>query len=364
MRYTIEGGIALSLIALAIIFIVSTTQVGYGLAPQFSVGTFNYSGYPALGLEPATKAFLASLQQKGGPPLYTLSPEKARAVLNGLQAAYPVQKLPADIENRTIPGGPNGTKVSITIVRPPNTSNETLPVVIYTHGGGWVLGGFNTHDRLVREIANKAHVAIVFVNYTPSPEAKYPFSLEQAYAATKWVAQNGQTIHVNASRLAVVGDSVGGNMAAAVTLLAKERGGPPIRFQVLFYPVTDASFDTPSYITYQNGYWLTRDAMKWFWSNYLTNQTNVKDPTVSPLEASIGQLKGLPPALFINGENDVLRDEGKAYALKLLEAGVPVTAVRYPTIHDFVMLNPIANDPSPRAAIEQASIMLKNALSH
>ena len=149
-----------------------------------------------------------------------------------------------------------------------------------------------------------------------------------------------------------------------MTLLAKERGGPPIKFQVLFYPVTDASFDTPSYITYQNGYWLTRDAMKWFWSNYLTNQTNVKDPLVSPLQASIEQLKGLPPALFINGENDVLRDEGKAYALKLLEAGVLVTAVRYPTIHDFVMLNAITNDPSPRRAIEQASIMLKNALSH
>jgi acetyl esterase len=148
--------------------------------------------------------------------------------------------------------------------------------------------------------------------------------------------------------------------SAAVTLLAKERGGPPIKFQVLFYPVTDANFDTPSYMIYQNGYWLTRDAMKWFWSNYLTNQTNVKDPTVSPLQASIEQLKGLPPALIINGEND----EGEAYALKLSEAGVPVTAVRYHgTIHDFVMLNVITDVPAPRGAIEQASIMLKNALS-
>ena len=363
-RYTIEGGIALSLIALAIIFINGTTQLGYGLAPQFSLGTFNYSGYPALGLEPTTKAFLEGLQQKGGPPIYTLSPEKARAVLSELQASIPVKKLPAVIENRTIPGGPGGKDISITIVRPANSSNQTLPVAMYFHGGGWVLGGFNTHERLLRELANNANVVIVFVNYTPSPEARYPVPLEQAYAATKWVAENGRTINVNSSRLAVVGDSVGGNMVAGVTLLAKERGGPPIKFQVLFYPVTDASFDTPSYITYQNGYWLTRDAMMWFWNNYLTNQTNVKDPHVSPLQASIEQLKGLPPALFINGENDVLRDEGKAYALKLLEAGVPVTAVRYPTIHDFVMLNPITNDPSPRAAIEQASIMLKNALSH
>jgi acetyl esterase len=347
------------LIALSIIFINSTTQVGYGLATQFSLGTFNHTG-----LEKNTKALLDGLQEKGGPPIYTLSPEKARAVLSELQASIPVKKLPAIIENRTIPAGPAGKDVSITIVRPANSNNQTLPVAMYFHGGGWVLGGFNTHERLVRELVNKANVVIVFVNYTPSPEARYPVAIEQAYAATKWVAENGRSINVNSSRLAVVGDSVGGNMVAAVTLLAKERGGPPIKFQVLFYPVTDANFDTPSYMTYQNGYWLTRDGMKWFWSNYLTNQTNVKDLLVSPLQALIGQLKGLPPALIINGENDVLRDEGEAYALKLLEAGVPVTAVRYHgTIHDFVMLNVIADDPAPRAAIDQSSIMLKNSLS-
>jgi acetyl esterase/lipase len=234
---------------------------------------------------------------------------------------------------------------------------------MYFHGGGWVLGGFDTHERLVRELANKANVAVVFVNYTPFPEAKYPVAVEQAYAATKWVAQNGQTINVNSSSLAVVGDSVGSNMAAAVTLLAKERGGAPIRFQVLFYPVTDANFDTPSYMIYQNSYWLTRDAMKWFWDNYISNQTNLKEPTIAPLLASIEQLKGLPSALIINGENDVLRDEGEAHALKLLEAGVSVTAVRYHgTIHDFVLLNVIADDPAPRGAIEQASHMLKKIL--
>ena len=316
-------------------------------------------------LEQNARAFLESLQQQGGPPIYTLSPDKARAVLSGLQASSPVQKLPADIENRTIPGGsPNATEISITIVRPPNSSNEILPVVMFIHGGGWVLGGFDTHERLVREIANKANVAVVFVNYTLSPEAKYPVALEQAYAATKWVAQNGQTINVNSSRLAVVGDSVGGNLTAALTLLAKERGGPSIRFQVLFYPVTNASFDTPSYMKYEQGYWLTREAMKWFWNNYTSNQTNLNEPTVSPLQASVDQLKGLPPTLIINGENDVLRDEGEAYALKLLEAGVRVTAVRYHgTIHDFVMLNAIADDPAPRGAIEQASHMLKKILS-
>lgn len=195
--------------------------------------------------------------------------------------------------------------------------------------GGWVLGGFDTHERLVRELASKANAAVVFVNYTPSSEAKYPVSLEQAYAATKWVAQNGQDINVNSSRLAVVGDSVGGNMTAAVTLLAKERRGPPITFQVLFYPVTDASFDTPSYLKYQEGYWLTRDAMKWFWDNYTSNRTNLKAPTVSPLQASVEQLNGLPPAVIINGENDVLCDEGEAYARKLLEAGVRVSSISW-----------------------------------
>ena len=318
------------------------------------------NNYPTV--ENKTKLFLEKLQQSGGPPLYTLTPTEARNVLSGLQAG-PIEKLPAEIENKTIPGGPN-REISIQIVRPQGSDNETLPVVMYTHGGGWVLGNFNTHERLLRELANGAHAAIVFVNYTLSPEAKYPQSLEEAYAATKWISENGQSLNLDSSRLVVAGDSVGGNMATTLALLAKERGGPPITFQLLFYPVTDANFNTSSYNTYQEGYFLTRDNMKWFWDNYVSNDTNRKEPTVSPLQASIEQLKGLPPALIINGENDVLRDEGEAYALKLSEAGVSVAAVRYHgTIHDFVMLNVITDDPSPRAAIEQASIILKNVLS-
>jgi len=315
-------------------------------------------------IEKNARALLKNLQENPGDPIYTLSPEKARTVLSGLQANSPVQKISANVKNRTISGGPNSTEVTITIVRPQNSGKEALPVVIYIHGGGWVLGGFDTHERLVRELANKANTVVIFVNYTLSPEAKYPVALEQAYAAINWVAQNGQSINVDSSRLAIVGDSVGGNLAAALTLLVKERGGPSIKFQVLFYPVTDANFDTPSYLKYEQGYWLTREAMKWFWNNYTSNQTNLKEPTVSPLQASIDQLSGLPPALIINGENDVLRDEGEAYALKLLKAGVQVTAVRYHgTIHDFVMLNAITDDPSPRGAIEQASHMLKQVLS-
>ncbi|MGZ5470645.1 MAG: alpha/beta hydrolase, partial [Nitrososphaeraceae archaeon] len=293
---------------------------------------------------------------------YTMTPSEARNVLSGLQAA-PIEKLPAEIENKTIPGGPNG-EISIQIVKPPGTGNETLPVVMYFHGGGWVLGGFDTHERLLRELANGAHAAVVFVNYTRSPEAKYPIPIEEAYAATKWIAENGQTLNLDPSRLVVAGDSVGGNMATAVALLAKERGGPPIIFQLLFYPVTDANFDTPSYLAYQEGYFLTREAMKWFWDNYLSNDTNRKEPTVSPLQASVEQLSGLPPALVIVGENDVLRDEGEAYAHKLMKAGVPTTATRYlGTIHDFVMLNPITDTPASRGAIDQASHTLKEIYS-
>jgi acetyl esterase len=322
------------------------------------MATYDYTG-----VEQNTRAFLDGLQQNPGSPLYKLSPQQARAVLSGIQASH-IEKLPADIEKRTIPGGSNG-EISIHIIRPPNSDRKSLPVVMYFHGGGWILGGFDTHDRLVRELANYIQAAIVFVNYTPSPEAKYSVPVEQAYAATKWIAENCHTINVDSSRLAIVGDSVCGNMAAAVTLIAKERGGvPKINYQLLFYPVTDANFDTSSYNAYQDGYFLTREAMKWFWDNYTSNQTNRKEPTVSPLQASIEQLMGLPPALIISGEFDVLRDKGEAYAHKLIQAGGPVTGVRYHgTIHDFVMLNPITNTPAPRGVIGQASYVLKKALS-
>ena len=313
-------------------------------------------------VEQKTRAFLENLQKQGGPPIYTLSPKEARKVLSNLQASVPVEKLPAAIENRTIPG-PKGS-ISITIVRPQG-SNDTLPVVMYLHGGGWVLGDFDTHERLVRELANKVNAAIVFVNYTPAPEAQYPVQIEQAYAATKWVAENGKSINVDPSRLAIAGDSVGANMATIVTMLAKERGGPKIAFQALFYPPTDLTkSDTESYIENQEGYWLARKSMPYFVDNYAPDNASRKEPTASPLLASTDQLKGLPPALVITEEFDVLRDEGEAYAHKLMQAGVPVTATRYlGPIHDFVMLNPISDTPDVRGAIDQASEMLKKALS-
>lgn len=312
-------------------------------------------------IEPKTREFLEKINSAGGPQIYELSPEDARNVLREVQKVD-VIKPPVDIEDLKIPGGPNG-EISIRIFRPKG-NKEKLPVVMYFHGAGWVLGDKDVFDRLVREITNEANAAVVFVNYTLSPEAKYPVAIEEDYAATKYIAENGNDHNLDPSRLAVAGDSVGGNMVAAVTLLAKERGGPKIDFQLLFYPVTDANFDNKTYKKFPTGHWLTREAMKWFWNNYLPDEEARKQPTASPLQASIDQLKGLPPALFINGEFDVLREEGTAYAHKLIEAGVKVTAVRYlGTIHDFVMLNPIANAPAARAAIMQAGQTLRNVLS-
>jgi acetyl esterase len=284
--------------------------------------------------------------------------KEARKILLSVQD-IDVNKLPADIEDRDIPGGPSGN-VSIRIVRPKSV-DELLPVIMYFHGGGWVLGDKNTHDRLIREIANGSNAAVVFVNYTPSPEAKYPVPLEEAYAATKYIAENGNKFNLDSSKIVAAGDSVGGNMATVVSMMAKERGGPDIIFQLLFYPVTDANFDTGSYKEFANDHWLSLDAMKWYWDNYLPDKEKRKEPTASPLQASVDRLKDLPPAMVINGEFDVLRDEGEAYAHKLNEAGVKVTAVRYlGTIHDFVMLNPITETPATRAAIKQASEMLRD----
>jgi acetyl esterase len=308
-------------------------------------------------LEVHTQQFVDSLA--GAPPIYTLSPADARSVLTRAQS-IPVGKPSAQIEDMTLPVGPTGT-VPIRIVRPAGTG--ILPVVMYFHGGGWVLGDRDTHDRLVRELAIGAEAAVAFVDYARAPEARYPVAIEQAYAATRYVADNGASLRIDPLRLAVAGDSVGGNMAAAVTLMAKQRRGPKIAFQVLCYPVTDAGFDTPSYLRFANGPWLTKRAMEWFWDAYLPDPAARQQPTATPLNASLDQLEGLAEALVIVDENDVLRDEGEAYARKLSDAGVRVTSVRYNgTIHDFVMLNALADTPAARGAIAQAIGALRCAL--
>jgi acetyl esterase len=309
-------------------------------------------------LELHTQQFVDSLA--GAPPIYTLSATDARSILARAQS-LPVGKPSAQIEDITLPVGPTGS-VPIRVIRPVGAA-EVLPVIMYFHGGGWVLGDRDTHDRLVREIAVGAEAAVVFVDYARAPEARYPVAIEQAYAATRYVANNGANLRIDPLRLAVAGDSVGGNMAAAVTLMAEQRRGPKIAFQVLFYPVTDAGFDTPSYIHFAHGPWLTRRAMEWFWDAYLPDPGARKQPTATPLNAPSDQLACLPEALVIVDENDVLRDEGEAYAGKLSNAGVRVTSIRYNgTIHDFVMLNALADTPATRSAIAQAVCALKEAL--
>jgi acetyl esterase len=312
-------------------------------------------------LEPEAQAFADLLAAASGPPLSTLSLDDARAVLDQAQSGR-VDLAPAEVEEHTIPGGPGGT-VSLTVVRPMER-NGSLPAVVYTHGGGWVLGNFATHERLVRDLTEQTGAAFVFVNYTRSPEAQHPVAIEEVYATVRWVAEHGAELGLDGDRIAVAGDSVGGNMTAAVTLLAKERGEPAIRYQALLYPVTNAAFDTGSYDAFAEGPWLTRMAMQWFWDAYLPEATMRADVTASPLQATIEQLRGLPPALVITDEADVLRDEGEAYGRKLRQAGVDVTAIRYQGVfHDFMMLNALAETNAYRDATAQTARALKTALN-
>ena len=315
-------------------------------------------------IEPHTQQWLDELAAAtaDGPPLYELSPADARQVLRSVQASVAVELFPAEIDDRTIPGGPTG-QVNIRIVKPANGSG-TLPIIFHSHGGGWILGDKDTHERLDRELATFARAIVVFADYTPAPDAHYPVQNEQAYTALQWAVANAGEFGGDPTRVALVGDSVGGNMTAALTLMAKERGGPQLAAQVLFYTVTDADLDTETYRRYADGPWLTREAMRWFWDAYVPDESRRSEITASPLQATLEQLRGLPPALIINGEHDVLRAEGEAYARKLAQAGVPVTHVRYSsTIHDFALLNPITTTPAPRAAIAQAADYLSAALA-
>jgi acetyl esterase/lipase len=309
-------------------------------------------------LEPAALAFA---EATANPPfLFELPLAEGRKAFDDVQMGD-IAKPAIDEEWVTIPGGPTG-EVAARIIRPPGATG-TLPVLLYIHGGGWVVGNAHAHDRLVRELAVGIGAAVVFPEYDRSPEARYPVALEQSYTVAQWVADEGSSKGLDASRFAIAGDSVGGNMAAAMTLLAKERGGPKLAAQVLFYPVTDANFDTPSYEQFAEGYFLRRDAMQWFWDQYTTDEAQRNEATASPLRAPLEELAGLPPALVITGEADVLRDEGEAYANKLREAGVPVTAVRYQgIIHDFVMLNALRETHAAKAAIKQAIAFLSESL--
>jgi len=312
-------------------------------------------------IEHKTQQFLDKINSAGGPPIYELPPEEARKVLEKVQDIN-ITKQPANIEDITIVIE-NGDRVDVRIVRPEGITSKS-PGILYFHGGGWVLGDTNTHDRLVREIANGTKAAVIFFNYERSPESQYPKMIEQGYMLAKYIYNFAEAMNIDSSRLAIAGDSVGGNMAAVIAILAKKYNQVNFRYQVLFYPVTAANFETESYNKFANGYWLTKEAMKWFWDSYLPDKSKRNDYKASPLMASSELLKGLPPTLIITDENDVLRDEGEAYARKLMDAGVDVTAIRMlGTIHDFVMLNELADTPAAKTAIELANMKLYKALN-
>ncbi|MFB7267429.1 alpha/beta hydrolase [Streptomyces nojiriensis] len=311
-------------------------------------------------LEPAAQAFAHATAQP--PYLYQIPVADGRTAVDDVQSGEGVALPDVDEEWITVQGGPAGD-VRTRIVRPRGATGP-LPVVLYLHGAGWVFGNAHTHDRLVRELAVGARAAVVFPEYDLSPEARYPVAIEQNYSVAQWVAREGHHRDLDGSRIAVAGDSVGGNMSAALTLMAKQRGDVRILHQVLFYPVTDAAFDTDSYAQFAEGYFLRRDAMRWFWDQYTTDAAERAQITASPLRASLDQLTGLPPALVITAEADVLRDEGEAYAARLRAAGVPVTALRVlGTIHDFVMLNALRETRAASLAIGQAVETLREALA-
>ncbi|VXC98279.1 Acetyl esterase/lipase [Pseudomonas sp. 9AZ] len=309
------------------------------------------------GVERNTQGFLNALAAGGGKPLEQLSPKEARAVLVGAQAGVKVDVSGIKVVDKTIEV--DGQLIQLKVVRPAD-ANGTLPVFMFFHGGGWVLGDYPTHERLIHDLVVGSGAAAVYVDYTPSPEAKYPTAINQAYAATQWVAQNGAQIGVDGKRLAVAGNSVGGNMAAVVSLMAKDKGTPAIKFQLLMWPVTDANFNNASYNQFAGGHFLSKSLMQWFWDSYTTDPKQRAEIYAAPLQASVEQLKGLPSALVQTAEFDVLRDEGEAYARKLDAAGVNVTSVRYNgMIHDFGLLNVISQIPGTQSAMQQAAAALK-----
>lgn len=306
------------------------------------------------------RTFLQALNSGDGKPLELMTPEDARMVLVNAQKSVFYDY--SDIEESEMTITEDDITLKIHIVKPEGAS-DNLPVFMFFHGGGWVLGDYPTHKRLVRDLVVASGAAAVFPDYTPSPEAQFPVAINQAYAATKWVAANGKEIGVDGTRLAVVGNSVGGNMAAVVALMAKDKKGPALLQQILLWPVTDADFSRDSYREFAQERFLTTPLMQWMWDNYLPDTTARKNKYASPVQATTEELQGLPPALIQVAENDILHDEGLAYARKLDEAGVPVTIAEYRGfIHDYGMLNPLEHIPAVQDSIVQAAATLQTAL--
>lgn len=284
------------------------------------------------------------------PRIYELAPKDGRALLESVQDS-PVEKQPADIEDVSVNTGKWGN-INVRFVRPEG-NQEVLPVILYLHGAGWVFGSAHTHDKLIRELAVRTNSVVVFPEYSLSPEAKYPTAIEQNYSVLDQLKDFAAAKKLDVSRVTVAGDSVGGNMATVMTILSKQRNGQKINQQVLYYPVTDANFDTASYNEFEDNYFLTKEGMIWFWDQYTTDEKERAEITASPLRATEEELKGLPAAIVITDEADVLRDEGEAYARKLRDAGVEVTQARFQgMVHDFVMVNLLDQTNAARGAMD------------
>lgn len=309
-------------------------------------------------LSPAVKEFLKPLNS-GGAPLESLPVADARNVLVGAQNAFKVDLSGIEESEKEITS--DGYKIKLNIVRPIGATGK-LPVFMFIHGGGWVLGDYPTHKRMVRDLSVLTGYVGIFVNYSLAPETKYPQPVNEVYAAAKWIAAHGNEINVDGTKLGIVGNSAGGNLATASALMAKEKGTPLYKVQILFWPVTNADFETESYKKYGKQRFLTDTLMQWMWNQYV-DPSKRKEIYASPLQASLAQLKGLPPTLIQVAENDILRDEGEAYGRKLSDAGVVVTTVRYnDVIHDFGLLNGLAEIPQTKALFLQAAVELKKYL--
>jgi acetyl esterase len=310
-------------------------------------------------IDPHVRPFLAELN-KDSSPFWEQPQPKPQDILTALQNQTPVDMSGVTTIEKTIAQA--GRNVKLYIMTPQHAAAKP-GVLLFIHGGVWIVGNFQNHQRLLRDLVVGSGQIGVFVEYTSLPEAKYPTQMEECYAALEWVAVHASEFGADGTRIAIAGNSVGGNMSAALAIMAKDKHGPKISYQVLLIPATDASVDSDSYHEFGTQRFLARAFMKYGWDLYAPDEKTRNSPYVSPLRASDEELKGLPPALVITAENDPLRDEGEAYAHKLANAGVPVAATRYNgMIHDFVLLNAIRNVPAVEAALQQASDGISEAL--
>jgi acetyl esterase len=314
---------------------------------------------PHMSLDPIMKAFLEQMTSQPAPKLNEVPPPVGREMMRAMIQLIGANDVPiGKVVNRTCPGP--GGPIPIRFYSPVASGGDPLPALIYFHGGGFVIGDLETHDGLCRMLANEGGVHVIAVDYRLAPEHKFPAAVEDAFAAVEWVEANASDLGIDANRLAVGGDSAGGNLAAVVAQMAKEKGAPSIAYQMLFFPVTQARANTKSMRDCAEGYFLERATMDWFFNNYLGASADTSDLRISPLLAK--DVSGLPPAYVMLAGYDPLHDEGLAYAEKLKAAGVNVTVADYPgLVHDFIFFQAVL--PQASEAMKSASAALKGALA-